>query len=137
MANMKEIILEAVDPVSKVVRAVKRKLKSHETKAIANSNVDKKSIEFIMDYYSESFDLLDDEQRQEAIDRIIAYCNALYGKQEDNTPLNKEDLKQKIEKFVKEKGGVFYPIADTVDELTDYIMQDPKLLTDNNPNEDI
>ena len=90
-----------------------------------------------MDYYSESFDLLDDDQRQEAIDRIIAYCNALYGKQEDNTPLNKEDLKQKIEKFVKEKGGVFYPIADTVDELTDYIMQDPKLLTDNNPNEDI
>lgn len=138
MSSMKEIILEAVDPVSKVVRTVKRKLKSFETKAIANSNEDRKSIEFIMDYYSEAFDLLDDEQRQEAIDRVVNYCKALYGndKQEDNTPLNKEDLKQKIEKFVKEKGGVFYPLADTVEELTNYIMQDPKLLTDNNPNDE-
>lgn len=138
MSSMKEIILEAVDPVSKVVRTVKRKLKSFETKAIANSSEDRKSIEFIMDYYSEAFDLLDDEQRQEAIDRVVNYCKALYGndKQEDNTPLNKEDLKQKIEKFVKEKGGVFYPLVDTVEELTNYIMQDPKLLTDNNPNDE-
>ena len=116
MSRMREVLFEALNPLTKIANSIIKKLNYIESSLILKTKTFEEAKDFLQKtatYHSNSFDELSQENQEVVMQKIWNTIHKILGTEEpvSESELNDENiLEQKIYEFLKANGGILYPL---------------------------
>lgn len=118
MSKTREIILEAINPLTKILNGIVKKMNYIESSMVIHADSYEEVKDYIHDisaYHSSYFDDLPKDKQEEVCRRLYDRLN-IDGKKEE---VNEEadDLQNKIYEYLKTNGSIMYPMKTAAQNL--------------------
>lgn len=126
MSKTREIILEAINPVTKILNGIVKKMNYIESSIVIHAESYEeveKYIHEIAAYHSSYFDDLPKEKQEELCKRLYDRLN-IDGKKEEID--ESEDLQERIYEYLKNNGSIMYPMKGSAKKLADALLINKK-----------
>lgn len=122
MSRTREIILEAINPVTKILNGIVKKMNYIESSIVIHADSYEEVKDYIRDisaYHSSYFDDLPKDKQEELCLRLYDRLN-IDGKKEKID--ESEDLQEKIYEYLKANGSIMYPMKGSAKKLADALL---------------
>ena len=124
MSRTREIILEAINPLTKILNGIVKKMNYIESSIVIHADSYEEVKDYIHDisaYHSSYFDDLSTENQEIICKRLYDRLN-IDGKKEVSEDIeDTEDLQTKIYEYLKTNGSIMYPMKTAAKNLADAI----------------
>lgn len=127
MSAIKESLFEAINPLNKIVNSIMKKLNYIDSSIIINSKSFDEIHDFLMHtaaYHSNRFDDLSQEDKEIIIHKIFNRMHDIVsGKPTENLEEQNDDLEARIYAFLRNTGGLVYPLEKTAKDLANKLRK--------------
>lgn len=124
MSKIKSTLLEALNPLNKIANSIIKKLNYIESSMILDAKSMEECKKFLMKistFHSNSFDELNEEQKNIVLQKIWDTIHSVLG---NNVKVEESDttsLENKIYTFLKLNGGILYPLEKSAKDMAKFI----------------
>ena len=122
MSKTREIILEAINPLTKILNGIVKKMNYIESSMVIHADSYEEVKDYIHDisaYHSSYFDDLPADKQEELCRRLYDRLN-IDGKKEEVSE-DTEDLQTKIYEYLKANGAIMYPMKSSAEKLANLL----------------
>lgn len=123
MSRFSKVLTEAINPLNRIANSIVKKLNYIEISLILDSTdfeSDKKYLYKLAQYHSNSFNDLNDEQKEEVTEKVYNLVKHSLNTDKEKISEN-NDLETKIYQFLKNSGGILFPLETSAKKMAEFI----------------
>ena len=124
MSKTSTILLEAINPLTKILNGIVKKMNYIESSIVIHAESYEEVKDYIYEicaYHSSYFDDLPEDKKEVVSHRLYDRLN-LDGKKEEAIE-ESEDLQEKIYEYLKTNGSIMYPMKSAAKKLADILRK--------------
>jgi len=128
ISKTRTLFTEALNPLTRITNSIVKKLNYIESSLILKAKEFEQAKDFILKtgiYHSNSFSDLSEEDQLKVAERIYQIIHKTLTDKQDSfeEANNQEDLEKRIYDFLKQNGGIMYPLELSAKKLAQAISK--------------